>query len=445
MDEEKKKSNRGKKKKTTSSRKETKKVVNEELNKKEEIKVLEEKNIETINDDTKKNKDGYKLSEVIILMVVTLIVGLFFGSYFTYKKYTNDNIDCSDIDKNSAEIIKVYNDILANYYGDVDKETLTDSAIKGMVYSLNDPYAMFLDSRNAIEFDEDLSGTFIGLGVEIRVNDNNQIEILTIYEGSPAEKNGLQVGDIITKMDSKEYQGDKMFDLVYEIKSSKIGTVRKIEILRNGETIEKNITLDKIVVSSVYASKIEKNGKNIGIFQITNFAENTYDQFLKEYEKLEKEGIDSIVIDLRQNGGGYLSSANSLLSLFLDKDMVAYQRTDGTNTEEVVNDFKKKINKPVVLLVDCGTASSSEVFASSMIDNLNVKVVGQKTYGKGTIQKLITLLDGRYIKFTVQEWLTPKGNKIEGVGITPTYEVSCDETCGSDNQLDKAIEIAAGL
>ena len=445
MDEEKKKSNRGKKKKTTSSRKETKKVVNEELNKKEETKVLEEKNIEAINDDTKKNKDGYKLSEVIILMVVTLIVGLFFGSYFTYKKYTNDNIDCSDIDKDSAEIIKVYNDILANYYGDVDKETLTDSAIKGMVYSLNDPYAMFLDSRNAIEFDEDLSGTFTGFGVEIRTNENNQIEIVTIFEGSPAEKAGLQVGDIITKMDSKEYPGDTMTNLIYEIKSSKIGTVKKIEILRNGEAIEKSITLDKIEVSSVYASKVEKNGKNVGIFQITNFAENTYDQFLKEYKKLEKEGIDSIVIDLRQNGGGYLSSANSLLSLFLDKDMVAYQRTDGVNTEEVVNDFEKKINKPVVLLVDCGTASSSEVFVSSMIDNLNVKVVGQKTYGKGTIQKLITLLNGRYIKFTVQEWLTPKGNKIEGVGITPTYEVSCDETCGSDNQLDKAIEIAAGL
>lgn len=441
MNEEKKKSNKGRKKKTTEVKKENKKVVNEELSK-EEIKVADK---EVIKEDKKNNKEGYKLSEVIILMVVTLIVGLFFGSYFTYKKYSNDNIDCSDIDKDSAEIVKVYNDILANYYGDVDKANLTDAAIKGMVYSLNDPYAMFIDSRNAIELDEDLSGTFTGLGVEIRANENNQIEIMTIFEGSPAEKAGLQVGDIITKMDSKEYQGDTMSDLIYEIKSSKIGTIRKIEILRSGETIEKSISLEKVEVSSVYASKVEKDGKSVGIFQITNFAENTYDQFLKEYEKLEKEGIDSIIIDLRQNGGGYLSSANSLLSLFLEKDMIAYQRTDGTNTEEVVNDLKKKIDKPVVLLVDCGTASSSEVFASSMVDNLNVAVVGQKTYGKGTIQKLISLLNGRYIKYTVQEWLTPKGNKIEGVGITPTYEVLCDETCESDNQLDKAIEVAIGL
>ncbi len=456
MDEEKKKTTKVRKKKT-----EKQKEIKKEPEKKEEKILIEKKDeieVKEIKEEPEKKekkkkritknefiKNGYSLAEVVLLMIATLLLGLFFGGYFAFNKYNNKNVDCKSVDEEASEIINVYNDLKNNYYGEIDKDKLVDYAIQGMLVGLGDPYALYVDSKGAVSLDEELSGSFTGLGVRIMANDNNQIEIIEIFAGSPADKNGLQVGDIITKMDSKEYYGSTMEDLTYNIKTSKIGTVKKLEIIRKGETITKEISLEKIILTSVYSHVEEKDGKKIGVIQVTSFTENVYDQFVQEYEKLEEAGINSLIIDLRQNGGGYLSSANSLLSLFLDKDMVSYQRTDGVNTEEVINELNKKINIPVVLLVDNGTASSSEVFASSLIDNLNVPVVGTKTYGKGTIQKLVQLSNGSYIKYTIQEWLTPKGNKIEGVGITPSYEVENDEKSDKDKQLEKAIEVAKGL
>ena len=457
MEEEKKKTTKVRKKKTE---KKVEKKENKTLEEKKNIEVKEVKEEEKIVKEDKpikeekkekrktKNefiKDGYSLAEVVLLMIATLLLGLFFGGYFAFEKYNNKNVDCKSVDKEASEISNVYNDLKNNYYGDIDKDKLVDYAIQGMLISLEDPYALYVDPKNAVTLDEELSGSFTGLGVRIMANENNQIEIIEIFAGSPAEKNGLQVGDIITKMDSVEYYGSTMGDLTYTIKTSKVGTKRKFEFIRNSETIEKEITLEKVILTTVYSHVEEKDGKKIGVIQVTSFAENVYDQFTKEYKKLEEAGVTSLIIDLRQNGGGYLSSANSLLSLFLDKNMVSYQRTDGENTEEVINETSKKIKLPVVLLVDSGTASSSEVFASSLVDNLNVPVVGTKTFGKGTIQKLIELSNGSYIKYTIQEWLTPKGNKIEGVGITPNYEVKTAEDANVDKQLEKAIDVAKGL
>jgi carboxyl-terminal processing protease len=456
MDEEKKKTTKirrkKKEKKTEIKNEPEKKEIEKAVIKNEEIKEEKHEEVPVKTEKKKKRisksefiKDGYSLTEVVLLMIATLLLGLFFGGYFAFNKYNNKNVDCKSVDEEASEIINVYNDIKNSYYGEVDKEKLVNYAIQGMLVGLGDPYALYVDSRDAVDLDEELKGSFTGLGIRIIANENNQIEIIEIFADSPAEKNGLKVGDIITKMDSKEYTGETMKDLTYTIKTSKVGTVKKLEIIRNGETITKDISLETVIITTVYSHLEEKDGKKIGVIQVTSFTENVYDQFVKEYEKFKAENISSLVIDLRQNGGGYLSSANSLLSLFLDKNMVSYQRTDGVNAEEVINDTEKKIKIPVVLLVDGGTASSSEVFASSLVDNLNVPVVGTKTYGKGTIQKLIQLSNGSYIKYTVQEWLTPKGNKIEGVGITPTYVVELEDNAKTDKQLEKAVDIAKGL
>lgn len=409
----------------------------------EKVNIEEKKPVNEVKQDNKKTKEGFSFAEVIILLIIVLLVGVFCGSYFTYKKFSNENVDCSSIDKESAEIINVYNDLLNNYYGGVSKETLADNAIKGMVYSMGDKYAAFFDRTAGDSLDEDLSGSFTGLGVEISGNEKGQIQVVTVFEDSAAAKSGIKVGDIILKLDNASYTSQSLSLLVSEIKSSKVGDVRKLEILRDGKTFEVNVKLETVELTSVYSYFVIRNNKKVGYIQIQNFAANTYNQFLSNYENLSKENIDSLVIDLRGNGGGYLSSAHNILSLFLNKDDVVYQRTDGKNVEEIVNDLDRKIKIPVVLLVNSGTASSSEVFVSSLRENLKVSIVGEKTYGKGTIQKLVSLLNGRYIKFTTQEWLTPSGKKIEGVGIEPTDLIQFSNANGNDNQLEKAFDVAA--
>lgn len=467
MAEEKKKKET-KETKGTNVKKDTKEVAKKPVRKKvveekkptvvkktaEEKKVVEEKKIVEVKKPVEekkttqevkkeKKKEGFTFLEVIILLAIVLLVGVFCGSYFTYKKCVNENVDCRSIDKESAEIINVYNDIVNNYYGDVDKEDLVDNAIKGMVYSLGDKYAAFFDRTAGDSLDEDLSGSFTGLGVQITGNSSGQIEVVGVFEGSPAEKSGIKVGDVILKLDGASYTSESLSLLVSEIKSSKVGDVRKFEISRDGNTFELNVKLDTIELTSVYSYYVLREGKKIGYIQIQNFAANTYNQFLTNYENLEKEHIDSLVVDLRQNGGGYLSSAHNILALFLNKDDVVYQRTNGELVEEIINDLDRRIKIPVVLLVDGGTASSSEVFVSSLKENLNVSIVGVKTYGKGTIQKLVSLLNGRYVKFTIQEWLSPKGNKIEGIGIEPTDYIEYSTANGNDNQLEKAFDVAA--
>ena len=260
---------------------------------------------------------------------------------------------------------------------------------------------------------------------------------------SPAQKGGIQVGDYIIKLDSVEYDAFTLQDLVDSIKSSKVGDVRNFEILRNDETLKLSIALDTVQLTSVNGYAIERSGKKIGVMIVENFAANTYEQFVKVYEDLEKEDVKALVIDVWQNAGGYWSSANQILSLFLNKGDVIYQRTDGESTEEIVNDAEKKINLPVVLVIDNGTASSSEIFVSSLNENLNAPVIGINSYGKGTIQKMQPRGEDRFIKYTVQEWLTPKGNRINGIGITPDVVIPSDDKLSNDVQLDKALEVVS--
>lgn len=389
------------------------------------------------------NKFVFKVWEVVIIMIITAIIGIFIGCYVAYHKYNNRKVSCSSIRKDMDEIGSIYDGMLNDYYGEVEKDKLIDSAIRGMVGELNDPYASFIDSKTATLLDEELSGEFIGLGVEISAREE-YITVVSVYQDSPAAKAGISVGDKIVSMDGKKYLPEDMNDLVYEIKSSSRGDKRKFELIRDGYVMNVEVSLDEVELQSVSSYIVNNNNKNIGIFVINNFANNTYDQFLSNYDILTKDNsLDSLVIDLRSNGGGYLSSANQVASLFLDKGAIVYQRTDGEKTEKVESENEKKITIPVVLLVDGGTASSAEVFVSALHENLGSEIVGANTYGKGTIQKMYILSNGGYVKFTVEEWLTSKGNKVEGVGLAPQIEVSWDESSSHDVQLEKAIETAS--
>ena len=449
------KKERKRNKNVTEKKKTVKAVKGKEVKEvKEEKKVKEKKekevviskkddSVEVNSSNNESNKFTFGVWEVVIIMLITVAIGIFIGSYVSYHKYNNRRVSCGAIREDMGEIGTIYDEMLNDYYGEVDKDSLINSAIGGMVGALNDPYASFVSKENAVLSNEELSGEFIGLGVEISALED-YITVVSVFDNSPAAKSGIIVGDRIVSLDGVKYSPNELNDLVYAIKSSSRGDKKVFEILREGNINIIEVNLDEIELQSVTSYLINRNDKNIGVFVINNFANNTYDQFLKNYDELTKNNsLNSIVIDLRSNGGGYLSSAHNVASLFLNKGDIVYQRTNGKDTEKVKSEDDKKISVPVVLLVDSGTASSAEVFASSLRDNLGSTIVGVKTYGKGTIQKIYTLSNGGYVKFTVEEWLTSNGGKVEGVGLVPDVDMPWDPNSESDVQLEKAFEVAS--
>ena len=422
------------KKNTAPKKSSTKKRTTKKVEVKEDIITPVEEN------NSSKTKNTFKLWEVITIMIVTFVVTAFVSGTIVYYRFNSRKVSCATIRKDLKEVIDVYDKIVNEYYGKVDKEQLIDNAISGMLYSLNDPYALFIDHDYGTKLEEELEGYFVGLGVEIYGREDGKLEIVSLFEDAPADKAGVKVGDFIVSMDGKEYDSNNLQELVNTIRSSEEGDKREFVFLRDGEEIKLEIELNKVDLPSD-ALEVKDD---IAIFTISNFANNTYEQFVKEYKSIKDKDIKAIIIDLRGNGGGYLASAAKLASLFLDKGAVIYQRSGEDGIEKVINEHEKVIDKPVVILADYGTASSSEAFAAALMDNLGSELVGTTTYGKGTIQELIELDDGRYAKFTVQEWLTANGTKVDGVGLTPTVEIEFVLNGKEDNQLDKAIEIARG-
>lgn len=446
--------NDNKKKKTTRKKVDKKKKEVKEVGENKELEEIKIKNMKQdidsdlkvieVKDKKKKSRKEehslFRLWEVIVVMIVTLLVGLFIGSYATYNKYVSD--DNHNTSNEIEDVYSVYKDIIRDYYKEVEPAKLNDYAILGMLSSLEDNNSSLIDKYSAQEIDSELNGSYIGLGVEITRNEDNNIEIVSVYNNSPAAKSDIRVGDIIVEVDSKKYDASTTNEMTYKIKNSKIGDTVSITVERGKDNLTKKIKLEQVELQSVFYTLDIDGDDKVGIITISNFALNTYKQLEKAYNELKEKGVKSLVIDLRNNAGGYLSSASKVLSLFLSKGDVVYQRSSADTVEKIINDSDKVITIPVVLLVNENTASSAEIFVSSMVENLGVKVVGTKTYGKGTIQKMYELSDGRYVKFTVQEWLTAKGNKVDGVGIVPDFSIQNDVNSPVDHQLEKALELA---
>ena len=428
------------KKKTTTRKKKVEKVVEKKPEKKEVVKE------ETVKEEPKKvvkDNNGFKLWEVMVVMVVTALFGLFIGSYITYNRYNGRKVSCGAVREDMEELTSIYDDIVNDFYGEVDKEAVLNSAIAAMVYSLDDKYSAFIDNSAASSLDEELKGKFVGLGVQVSSNEEGQIVVVAVFDNSPAAKAGIKPLDIIAKVDSKDYNANNLEEMTSYIKSSKVGDKKNFEVIRDNETLNLEITMEEVEIKSVNSYYVERNGNNIGIVIISNFAGNTYDQLVREYNELKKNNIKALVVDLRGNGGGYLTSAKDVSSLFLDKGMIIFEKTDGEKVETIKSRDEKLIDVPVVLLVDGTTASGSEVVVSSLRNNLNCEIVGIKTYGKGMIQKLQDLGNNKFVKYSVQEWRTSTGQQVEGIGISPTIEVEYDVSLGYDNQLEVAIDTAS--
>lgn len=387
------------------------------------------------------DKNNYSFSEVFVVTLVSLIIGAF--ACFSVLTIFTGGRNYFKLSKELSKFYDAYDTITDNYYGDISKEELVDSAISGMVSSVGDIYTSYSDTDTTSKFDEIVNGTYEGIGCVIQQSETD-MKIITVYDNSPAEKAGLKVYDKIIKVDDIDISTTTASKLGDYIKS---GAKDKITmtIIRGEE--EKVVTLsrEKIEIPVVTAKTFESNGKKIGYLQISIFSSVANKQFKENLEKLEKDGIDGLIIDVRNNNGGYLTTVTDITSSLLPKGKIIYQIQKGDKKVATKDKTSTKREYPIAVLVNGGSASASEILAGAIKESYKGYVVGTKTYGKGTVQQVKKLSDGSMIKYTVENWLTPDGNWINEKGIEPTnvvdmdsayYENPCDE---NDNQLQKAL------
>jgi len=393
----------------------------------------------------KHRKNSFNTIEVIIIMIITVLFGLFIGSAGTYFVARGG---FNDYSKDLKALIATYEDVVNNYYGEIDSEKILESGVRGMITYLGDPYSSYIDGDAAKEFNEKLEGEYIGLGAEIMYNkQESTLKVNKVFKDSPADKSNLQEGDLILKVDGKDIKGLELEQITEIIKTGKVGTTVRLDVKRDDKDIVVEFTRETVELTSVVGEIIEKDNKKVGLITIEIFAKNSYKQFKNVVEELQEQGATHLIIDVRDNTGGYLSAVKSIAEMFLDKKDVIFIIEDKNGTEKQLASKKKSIELPTVMLVNGGSASASEVLAAALSENLEIDLVGTKTYGKGSVQQTKILSSGATIKYTTQKWLTPSGKSIEGEGINPTVEVNLDEkyydnpTKENDLQLQKAIEL----
>ena len=395
----------------------------------------------------------FKTYKIIMLVVLVAFITFLITSIVMYQYFTNDSFGKSVVQKSEqtsdiAETLEDYRKIIDKYYlGDIDEEKLKEGAIAGYIKGLDDEYTEYISKEDMADYMADTTGNFVGVGVYmVQDTEANKIMVLSPIKGSPAEKAGLQPGDYIIAVDGVTYTGEQMTEASNKIKGE-AGTTVKLQIQRKDETLDIELTRENIKVNPVEGEVLENN---IGYIEFSSFDDGTAEEFKAKFEELQGKGIKSLIIDLRNNGGGIVDEALEIANYILDKDSVILYEVDKNNNETVEKTTDDPIiNMPIVILTNENTASSSEILAGALKDHKKATIVGEKTYGKGVIQRLLTLPDGSGLKITSEKYLTPNRTEINKVGIEPDEKVELPETVtnilnvekNEDTQLQKAIEI----
>ena len=391
-----------------------------------------------------KEKDTYSVKEVITVMLFSIGIGFLMClgciNLITGKNYLR-------VTKDLSKVVDTYYAIVDNYYKDLDKEKLIDGAVEGMISQVGDTFTSYSAATDAETFSETIKGTYEGIGCAIAKYSTGEIKVIEVFPSSPAEKAGLLVGDKIIKVDNEDYTDKESTDISNYIKNSgKDKIILTVE--RENKEIDITINLSKVEIPYVSSKILEQNDKKIGYIAISLFSGNSYKQFKNNLEKIEKEKIDGLIIDVRDNSGGYLSSVTDISNMFLEKGKIIYQLEDPKGTIKKKDTTKEKRTYKVAVLINSSSASASEILASAIKESYkDGLVVGNKSYGKGTVQETKKLLDGSMIKYTTQKWLTPNGNYINEKGVEPTNEVELSEeyyqnpTEENDNQLNEALNL----
>ena len=383
-------------------------------------------------------KTKFELWEVMAITLFSSLVMSFCTGYLVYKSSCSQ-ISTGNGDDNLAELYKAYDEIKSNYYSTVDLGALVDAGIKGMFSYLGDPYTTYLDKDQTDNLNNSLSGSYQGIGVKISVNnEENKMIISEVYDNTPAKSAGLAVGDIIVKVNDNVVADTESGEVTKLIKSS---DEVKLVVNRDGNDLDFTLNTAKLNNPSVDDKIIDgDNGNKIGYLKISKFNETAYEQFYEKLNKIEVDGINSLIIDLRDNTGGYLSAATKISEMFLQKGKVIYSLNEQSSTKTTYDETDDERNYKVYILVNGNSASASEILAAALKDSYGAKLVGTTTYGKGKVQKTSKLSDGTMYKYTSAKWLTPSGECIDGVGLKPDIEISNGDELLKDLVLEKAIE-----
>lgn len=333
-------------------------------------------------------------------------------------KSNNVEVKYDDLEK----VSQAFKLIKEHYIDEVEDKDLIEGAIQGMLGTLNDPYSSYMDDEMTNRFTEQIESSFEGIGAEVSMV-NGKVTIVAPIKDSPAEAAGLRPNDRIIKIDHESIEGLDLNEAVEKIRGER-GTEVILEIERDGvaETFEVTIVRDKIPIETVFASIDESNGKRTGIIELTTFSQTTAEEFFTELEKMESEGIDGLVIDVRGNPGGLLNSIEEILRGFIPKDIPYIQTEDRTGDRiPFYSDLEEMKDYPISVLIDEGSASASEILAVAMKE-VGYHVVGTPSFGKGTVQNAMPMGDNSTLKLTIYKWLSPEGNWIHEVGVEPTVE-----------------------
>ena len=392
----------------------------------------------------KPKKPTFSLFEVLVLTFMASLVMSLTTGFVVYRNKATAGCDIAINNPHVGEFLKSYNQIVSEYYGEIDEPGLIRSAINGMMEFLNDPYTTYLNPDGTQTLIDSLKGTYEGIGIEVTENEEELIVVARVFRESPAYKAGVLAGDIIREINGTNVEGMTAVEAVEIIRAS---VDKKVELIvtRGAQRLTFNMTMTTLFLPTIDSDIFNNNNQRVGYINISRFTEVIGDQFRRELKRLEDQGIDSLIIDLRGNQGGYLKGASDIASQFLKKNALIYSmRSRLETTHERVASNETRDYK-VYVLINGGSASASEILAAALKYSYgNTRLIGSTSYGKGLIQQTSPLSSGSMLKFTTAEWLTPRGKSVEGRGLTPCVEVemleSFDGTRESDNQLQRAIQ-----
>lgn len=355
-------------------------------------------------------------------------------------QHINEGIISSDTETKLSYLKKLIDE---TYLHDVKEKDLNEGIYKGYVEGLGDQYSAYYDKKETKELSESLDGSFSGIGAVMTQDASSGVITITqVYDDSPAKKAGIKAGDILYRVEEKTVTGKDLDKVVSWIKGKK-GTKVNLTLLRgtNSDKIKVTATRDVINVETVKYKVLENQ---IGYISISEFDSVTGAQFAKALKQLQKKNIEGLVVDLRNNPGGSLSTVCDILDSILPKGLIVYTKDKNGKKEEYTSDEKHRLNLPMSVLVNGQSASASEIFVGAVQDYGKAEIIGTQTYGKGVVQNLFDLKDGTCVKLTTSEYFTPKGRNIDGKGITPDVKIEYKYNAKdpkADNQLDKAVSV----
>lgn len=380
---------------------------------------------------------------LVVVFAVTWVLKLnkyvlnYYGLSLSEVKSKQVKLNSDDFD---TKMNKLASYIETFYLDDVSEEDMAEGAFKGVVAALGDPYSEYYTEEEYESLMESTSGEYNGIGVSIsQKEEKGEITIATVFDDTPAKEAGIQEGDVIVAVDGNDMTGKSSQDVVSMIKGKTDGTVT-ITVMRNGEKLDIQVEIRKVERPTVANHMMDGN---IGYIKLGEFDGVSTSQFSEALNELKDQGMEKLVIDIRDNPGGRLDVVCDLLDLFVDKDkLIVYTKDKNGNKQEEYTRYDASVKDiPISIIVNGNSASAAEVFTGVMQDYGLAKIVGTQTFGKGIVQKILDMGDGSAVKLTVSKYYLPNDENIHGQGITPDYVIDADENTEEDVQLNKAVEV----